>query len=1167
MGTHPVTGPAPPLRGVLTFLFTDLVDSTGHLAALGEDRGEVLRREHLGLLREQIGRCGGTEVKNLGDGLMVVFASAVDAVGAALAIQEAIAVRNRDAQRPFAVRVGLQTGEPTSDGADYFGTPVVVAKRLCDRAAGGQVLAGGVLAGLVGVRDGIRFRDLGSLVLKGLPNPVPVVAVEPSGAAAPVAPRPREPRVARAPRPAPRASFVARARELAALTEDLARAHAEGLRVVVVGGDAGVGKSRLVAEFAERAPRTVLRLRARGHPLGAAAAYGLWVDALEPVLAAMTEAEVLEVCGPYLDDLATVLRAAAAVRGSVAPTDGTVRPADAFAGTIAGLARRSPLLLVLDDAHLADPSSWETLRRLSRLHPTAPVLVVATLRREPGEPAAEVAEHLALELEQDGLLRRLEVEPLDRTGIGELAAALLDREPPAALVAWLMERSQGNPLFASGLLRALVDSGGDVTAPALSRVPVGLAERVSARVGKLPGEQRELVELLAVAGRPLSLDELGALTGRGASGLAADLDALVAGRALLEEERGRDLVYLFAHGLVRDAVHQEIGAARRRVMHRQVGRVLAATGAVAEAARHLARAAGPGDPEAVDTLLVAIRQAESRQAYREALELLAELVELLPAGDGRWTAVYEAMNWDADWVVEHRAGIYAVLGIRALREIDAVFDATDAAPDRRARVKFRLASFLSWGVGDMVAARAEALAAATLFAQVGDLVGELLATREAAWALGLGGDLSGQREAMARVLERARAADLPLVALQAHHGLAFACVQQGRLLAGIEQLEVASDIAAREGRRYRGTTVAMLRACAEASRGLANEGLSRLVAARAADPDYRDTSLLEALAFACYEVGDVNGALEAARESLAWNARGIALRKEFGMTCGAAAAIAADRPDEARVFLSRIAELSPGMGFGAHRQLVRVARSLVDWHAGRPGDGVATALAAVRGLDEVGYAGWPAAFADCLEIAAAAADRGALVECAALVERASTVEDNPVYAGLTAWARGTLALHDGDRENAAECARQGVAALRTTGSRGHLARALHLLGRAESDRSAARAALEEAAAIYGAVGAVWHQQRVAADLRTLGSAGRRAAAAVAGAGALSRREREVAALAARGASARDIAEELFIGERTVESHLANAYAKLGVASKLDLARRARELGLVVDSAT
>jgi DNA-binding CsgD family transcriptional regulator len=135
--------------------------------------------------------------------------------------------------------------------------------------------------------------------------------------------------------------------------------------------------------------------------------------------------------------------------------------------------------------------------------------------------------------------------------------------------------------------------------------------------------------------------------------------------------------------------------------------------------------------------------------------------------------------------------------------------------------------------------------------------------------------------------------------------------------------------------------------------------------------------------------------------------------------------------------------------------------------------------------------------------------------------------------------------------------------LSTTGCGSYTARAYYLLGRslAPDARPAAVTALKRAAAMFERSGATWRRDRSLDALRRLGHSGRRAAAAALGPGSLTRREHEVARLAATGMSAREIGESLFVGKRTVESHLASVYAKLGVESKLQLVRRAAELGL------
>ena len=150
--------------GMVTLLFTDLVGSTELAERLGPERGEVLRRSHFQLLREIVAMHGGHEVKNLGDGLMVVFTSPTDAVGCAIAIQRAVA--QAVTEEPTIVRIGVHTGEPVYENGDYFGLCVVVAKRLCDAASGGEILVSDIVHSLTARTHEV---DRGAVVqLKGL---------------------------------------------------------------------------------------------------------------------------------------------------------------------------------------------------------------------------------------------------------------------------------------------------------------------------------------------------------------------------------------------------------------------------------------------------------------------------------------------------------------------------------------------------------------------------------------------------------------------------------------------------------------------------------------------------------------------------------------------------------------------------------------------------------------------------------------------------------------------------------------------------------------------------------------------------------------------------------------------------------------------------------------
>src|SRR5688572_15611171 len=126
---------------IVTFLFTDLVASSDLYSRLGDDAAERLRRTHFRVLRDSVASAGGHEVKSMGDGLMVVFPSAVEAVSCAVAMQQAVDRENRRSDAvPLGVRVGLHIGEPIRDEDDYFGQAVVIARRLCDAAQGGQII-------------------------------------------------------------------------------------------------------------------------------------------------------------------------------------------------------------------------------------------------------------------------------------------------------------------------------------------------------------------------------------------------------------------------------------------------------------------------------------------------------------------------------------------------------------------------------------------------------------------------------------------------------------------------------------------------------------------------------------------------------------------------------------------------------------------------------------------------------------------------------------------------------------------------------------------------------------------------------------------------------------------------------------------------------------------
>lgn len=161
------------MTGTITVLFTDLVGSTELLSDLGDDDADRLRRVYFKILRDTVTSHSGREVKNLGDGIMAVFASAIDALRCAIDIQRQVHAHNEDRGASLRVRIGLEVGEPIAEEEDYFGTPVVIAKRLCDSAQGGQIVVSELVTRLIGSRGRFDFKDIGLLSLRGIEEAVP----------------------------------------------------------------------------------------------------------------------------------------------------------------------------------------------------------------------------------------------------------------------------------------------------------------------------------------------------------------------------------------------------------------------------------------------------------------------------------------------------------------------------------------------------------------------------------------------------------------------------------------------------------------------------------------------------------------------------------------------------------------------------------------------------------------------------------------------------------------------------------------------------------------------------------------------------------------------------------------------------------------------------------
>ena len=236
----------------VSILFTDIVGSTELSQRLSPEVADEVRRGHFSILRQAIAETGGTEVKHLGDGLMVVFGSASAALASAVAMQQGVDRDNRDREHSIGLRVGLSGGEVSEEDGDYFGDPVVEAARLCAICESGQVLAAEIVRLTAGRRSPHDCRSLGELILKGLPAPVETVEVlwEPLPEVTAGASIPLPSRLA----VGPMAGVVGRETEMALLVDATKRvAGGKGREVLLISGEAGLGKTTLVAEAARSA--------------------------------------------------------------------------------------------------------------------------------------------------------------------------------------------------------------------------------------------------------------------------------------------------------------------------------------------------------------------------------------------------------------------------------------------------------------------------------------------------------------------------------------------------------------------------------------------------------------------------------------------------------------------------------------------------------------------------------------------------------------------------------------------------------------------------------------------------------------------------------------------------------------------------------------------------
>ncbi|MDP9333209.1 MAG: AAA family ATPase [Actinomycetota bacterium] len=637
-------------------LFTDMVGSTALASSLAADAADELRREHFSILRQAIAEVGGTEVKNLGDGVMVVFGSASAALSCAVAMQQGIERDNRAREQAVGLRVGLSIGEVSREDDDYFGDPVVEAARLCATCESGQVLAADMVRGMAGRRSRHECRPLGELTLKGLPDPVVTVEVrwEPlGGTATTVVPLPGRLSVR------PQSGVVGREAEMASLLEAFKRVvGGEGREVILISGEAGLGKTTLVAETA-RAAFDAGACVLFGHcEEDLATPYQLFSEALGYYVTHAAEEQLVAHVDTHGAELARLVPTLVSRIRELPPTKANDADTEryllfaAVVGLLLQVSQAQPVVLVLDDLQWADKASLQLLRHLTASEQATRVLLLGTYRDSELSRSHPFLDTLAALRRHQGV-SRIELAGLDDTGVMALMEATAGHslgDAAVGLAHALYRETDGNPFFVSEVLIHLAETGAIsqdadgrwIAATTLEEaaLPDSVREVIGARVGRLGPDAERVLSMAAVIGRDFDLDVLARATKTSEDDLLDVLDA-AATVTLVRELAGASGRYSFAHALIQHTLYEDLGPTRRARAHRQVAEALEDLlgdrpgTRVGELARHWFSATQPIDltkainyaRQAGDAALAALAPADALRYYAQALDLYPQATD------------------------------------------------------------------------------------------------------------------------------------------------------------------------------------------------------------------------------------------------------------------------------------------------------------------------------------------------------------------------------------------------------------------------------------------------------------------------------------------------------------------------------------------------------------
>jgi class 3 adenylate cyclase len=645
----------------VAILFTDIVGSTELSQRLSAEAADDVRRGHFSILRRAMSGAGGAEVKTTGDGLMVVFGSASAALRCAVAMQQGVERNNRGSEHTVGLRIGLSMGEVSREHGDYFGDPAVEAARLCALCEGGQILATDVLRAIAGRRSRVECRSIGRLELKGLSDPIETVevrwdpvdgSIDVSTTELPIGERiPLPTRLV----PDPAAQFVGRQNEKQLLERAWKQAAEGGPRLVLMGGEPGIGKTTLATAFATSVfeqGANVLYGRC-DEDLGIP--YQPWVEAIGHVVRCGPEELFESQIPPRMAELARLApeladRTGVAVSGTVA--DESERYL-LFGGVLDLLSRASqlaPTLLVLDDLHWADRPSIQLLRHLVSTDTPLRLLVVGAYRESDIGREHPLADALAVFHREAGV-ERLALRGLGDDDLMTLLERYAGHELPEGGVLFrnaLLEETGGNPFFVGEILRHLAET--DAIAPGKggrweakidlveSGLPVSVREVIGHRVGRLGRSAAQWLSMAAVIGRDFDMETLATVIQVDQEDLLGVVEAALEAGLLVETDVPGQLS--FAHALIGHALYGDLPALRRARAHRAVAEAIEdqcngdIAARIGELAYHWAHATHLQEPnKAIDYARLAGDRALQQLAPEEAVRWYADALEMLRRQD------------------------------------------------------------------------------------------------------------------------------------------------------------------------------------------------------------------------------------------------------------------------------------------------------------------------------------------------------------------------------------------------------------------------------------------------------------------------------------------------------------------------------------------------------